>query len=98
MALSNDEVLSLMAGSRTKGSYDDALAKFIKSDEPGVNPREEWPSMFGEKNANTLAQGFTNAIRRVKTDEADQIKVINRDGDVFVIHLGRVHAAQTVAA
>ena len=89
MGLTPQEIQSLMAKKRTKGLYEEKLTfLYSDSDEAGVDVKEQWPVEFGQKNATTLYQGFTNAAK--KLDLEDAVDVINRDGHVFILVKTRV--------
>lgn len=88
MPLSQDKILELYANRRTKGLYEEKLAEKNATDEPGFDPREDYPALFGKKNATTLYQGFRNAAE--KLDLEDQVEVIQRDGNVFILFKSRV--------
>ena len=77
----------LMGESRQRNTYGPKLIEFINSDEAGINPAEAWPLEFGKKNASTLYQGFLTAAK--KAEVADQIRLLQNDGNVFILHKER---------
>ena len=83
MALSADKIAELYANKRTKGLYVEKLTELMESDEPGVDPAEEWPMDFGKKNPTTLYQGFRNAAETLKIE--DKVDVVQREGSVFIL-------------
>ena len=99
MALSKERIAELYGNRRVKGLYEERLTFLMtESDEPGIDPAEEWPMDFttispenGErvsKNASTLYQGFNNAAKKLGI--TDQLDVIQRDGSVFILVKSRV--------
>jgi hypothetical protein len=81
----------LMGESRQRNTYGPKLLDFINSDEAGINPAEAWPLEFGKKNASTLYQGFLTAAK--KAEVADQIRILQNDGSVFILHKERAGLA-----
>jgi hypothetical protein len=81
----------LMGESRQRNTYGPKLVEFIASDEAGINPAEAWPLEFGKKNASTLYQGFLTAAK--KAEVADQIRILQNDGSVFILHKERAGLA-----
>ena len=104
MPISKEKLAELYANKRTKGVYEAKLSIFLESDEPGVDPAEDWPLEFTTidpeskerkpKNATTLYQGFRNAAEKLGVlfsaeNPEGVIDVVQRDGSVFVIHTKR---------
>ena len=69
--------------------------EFINSDEAGINPAEAWPMEFGKKQASTLYQGFLTAAK--KADVANDIRILQNDGNVFLLHKERAAVLAGVA-
>lgn len=86
MPLDKDFINSLLAD--TRGKYKMKLQEFIASDEPVVNPREAWPTMFGEANSSAMYQSFNLAIKSLNGD-AGNIVLKQRDGELYILHTGR---------
>jgi len=92
MALSPEKIAELLANKRTKGLYEDKLHGLMtESDEPGIDPAEEWPLDFGTKSATTMYQGFRNAAEKLKV--ADQVDILQRDNHVFILVKSRIELA-----
>lgn len=87
MPLDNATIQALYATRRTKGQYEDLLVEFLNSDENGFSVKDDHP-MLADKTASTLYQGFRNAAEKLEVSKV--IDVINRDGQVFVLHTERV--------
>lgn len=88
MPLDKDFIESLLAN--TKGKYELKLKEFVdNSDEPVINPREAWPAMFAEASTSAMYQSFNNARKKLN-GEGEDIKILSRDGEVFIMHTGRV--------
>ena len=85
---------SLMAGSRNHNAYGPKLVEFCESDEAGVNVAETWPEFKG-KLATTLYQGFRTAASKAELDNT--VRILNRDGQVYLLHIERVALAQAAA-
>jgi hypothetical protein len=90
MGLSNDKILALYSDRRQKGIYGARLGEAIESDEAAFNPREAWPLDFSKKSATTLYQGFRNAADKLDKGIAEDIDVIQRDGEVYVCFKSRI--------
>lgn len=89
MGLTPEQIAGLMAKKRTKGLYEEKLTfLYSDSDEAGVDVAETWPVEFGQKNATTLYQGFSNAAK--KLDMEDAVDIVNRDGHVYILVKTRV--------
>jgi hypothetical protein len=87
VGLSAEDIERLMGESRQRNTYGPKLLDFLNSDEAGINPAEAWPLEFGKKNASTLYQGFLTAAK--KAEVADQIRILQNDGKVFILHVER---------
>lgn len=92
-------------GKKSKhGFYGPALVKFVNSEEVAINPREVWPNVLGDVDANspnTIAQGFRNAAKAAKINiengHEDQVLTITQVGnEVFIIHNERAQTWQTL--
>lgn len=100
--LSNAAIAELLGKKHKKGFYGPALAKFVKSDEIAINPREVWPLQLGDKEENavtTIAQGFRNAAKaaNIELKGEDAILTITQIGEeVFIIHNERANTWQTL--
>jgi len=92
MGLTLEQIMELQSKKRIKGLYEDKLYDLMnKSDEPGIDPAEEWPLDFGQKQASTLYQGFRNAAEKLQI--ADQVEILQRDNHVFILVKSRVALA-----
>lgn len=90
--LSSEKIRELYENKRTKGLYEEKLNLLMtKSDEPGIDPAEEWPIDFGKKSATTMYQGFRNAAEKLKVD--DQVDILARDGHVYILVKSRIELA-----
>lgn len=89
MALTNDEVLALLAKGRVKGQYEDSLKEFEDSDDIAVNPKEAWPMLYKTKELSALYQGFINAKKKMN-GHGEHIRVMKRDEEVFLINMDKV--------
>lgn len=87
--LSDDFIKQLLGSSKTKGQYLTCLKEFVDSDEPIVNPREAWPLLFADKKASAMYQSFNNAKTKMN-GQGENIRIINRDDEVFIMHTHRV--------
>jgi hypothetical protein len=87
MGLTAEQIQGLYAKRRVKGLYALRLNELMESDEPGVDPMEQWPVDFGGKNATTIYQGFRNAAEKLGYSlEADgQLDIMQRDEHVFIL-------------
>lgn len=86
------QIQELMGKGRLRGAYHDKFEDFINSDESAVDVAEAWPLEFGQKVATTLYQGFNNVVS--KAGLGDTVKVINREGKVYLVHMERYGAQQ----
>lgn len=85
--LDASQIAALLGKTRQKGRYIEVLNEFIESGEMGVSVKQTWPE-FAEKKEATLKQGFDSAKDHKDAAEgADQIKVVNNEGDTFLINL-----------
>ena len=93
--LDRDAINEILAGSRGRNAYGPKLVTFCnESDEPAIEPAEVWKPEFGSKKATALYQGFLTAAKAAEVHESQDgpIKVINRDGKVYLFHMERVAA------
>lgn len=91
MALSREQVESLLSGTRTKGQYITYLNEFIESGEEGECANEKWVDL-AQKKAATLKQGFESAKdNKLAHEDAQYVKVImsgdKEDAKVYLINL-----------
>src|SRR4051812_37553757 len=94
MALTAEQINSLLGQSRTKGIYLSRLNQFLESGDQGVCAHEEWPTDFGEKSDSTVKQGFTNAMNSKNAgDGAKNVRVINNEGKTYLINAGSPEGA-----
>jgi hypothetical protein len=93
MPLTIDEVNDLLANTKTKGAYRQAVEDFIDSDEIAVNPAETWPELFGNKTATAMYQSFNNAIQKMN-GAAEQVELRKREDAVYLLHKGRIQLAK----
>jgi hypothetical protein len=85
MGLTQDQVNSLLANTRSKGQYASALTEFIASADQGVCVTDEWAE-FEDKKPATLKQGFDNAINSKNAPEgASGVRVIANDDKVYLV-------------
>jgi hypothetical protein len=85
MALTPEQIQSLLGKTRVKGDYVMKLNAFDASGEQGVNVSETWPELAGKK-ATTLKQGFENAKQNKDFNgNKDSIRVISNDDLVYLI-------------
>lgn len=92
MGLSSEKIAELYANKRTKGLYEERFNELMtESDEPGIDPAEEWPLDFGKKSATTMYQGFRNAAEKLGC--MDQVDILQRDNHVFILVKSRVELA-----
>lgn len=82
-----DFINKLMVSGNKRNQYGPKVVDFDNSDEGGVNVVSAWPE-FAEKSPETLYQGFMNAVKKAKLEEV--IFVRKHDGNVFLLHQGRV--------
>lgn len=92
-AIGNDQIAELLAKSRQRGQYDEALKNFIKSSEVGIMVSLTEGPFQGKKPA-SVKTGFVGATRRPKSDtdatlangpEAKHVRVIQDDDKVFLV-------------
>lgn len=86
-SLDNDFIKNLYAGRKERYIYDECLNTVMQSDEPGVPVKATFEKL-AEKSTTTIVQGFKNAAKRLKC--TDQIGVIARDDEVYVMVTSRV--------
>jgi len=87
MALTPDQIASLLASTRTKGQYAEFLGEFLASGESGVNANEQWVAISGKK-ATTVKQGFESAKdKKDAPDDARYVKVLVSEDQVYLINL-----------
>jgi hypothetical protein len=91
VGLDQETISKLMGESRQRNTYGPKLMEFINSDEAGINPADAWPVEFGKKNASTLYQGFLTAAK--KANVANDIRILQNDGNVFLLHKERASVA-----
>lgn len=94
--LDPSDVLGLLAQARGRNAYGPKLMAFIESDEAGVNVAEVWPEFAG-KIATTLYQGFRTAREKAQIEDG-VVTILNRDGQVYLIHNERAHLLAAEAA
>jgi hypothetical protein len=87
--LSPDLVAKLLSEGRGRNQYQPRLAQFMESDEPGVDPKEEWAEFRGKK-ATTLYQGFRTAAEAAGV--LDDIIIRKVENDLFILHKARAAA------
>jgi len=106
MALSKERIAELYGNRRVKGLYEERLTFLMtESDEPGIDPAEEWPMDFAVVKTTTNPDGTTTQERVSKSASTlyqgfnnaakklgitDQLDVIQRDGSVFILVKSRV--------
>lgn len=99
MGLTNEQILGIYAKRRTKGQYTGMLDEFLTSGENGVSVKEEWATQLGEKKANTLKQGFENALEKKDAPEgSDKVDVIVDGENVYLINRAIVEVPEAAAA
>jgi hypothetical protein len=92
--LSAEQINALMAGSRTKGQYSEALGTFLESGEAGVSVDEAFPHLAG-KNAGSVKQGFDGARTKKDAPEgADQVRVIKQGDTVYLLNQALIAGAE----
>ena len=85
MALTPEQIQTLLGKTRIKGDYVMKLNAFDASGEQGVSVSETWPDLAGKK-ATTLKQGFENAKQNKDfKGNADTIRVISNDDLVYLV-------------
>jgi hypothetical protein len=88
--------------------YEQYFIDFLKSDEGGVNVKEQWPDLAVKK-ASSLKQGFDGLKDKATfkeqlveagfpEDAADTVSVIANDEQVYLINLNKVEVAPTETA
>jgi hypothetical protein len=108
--LTQEEIRQILQKRRRRGVYEQYLIEFLKSNEAGVNVKEQWPDLAVKK-ASSLKQGFDGlkdkatfkeqlAESGLSEDAAEQVSVIANDEQVFLINVPMVEAApaETTAA
>jgi len=87
MALTPDQIASLLASTRTKGQYAEFLGEFLASGESGVNANDEWVAIR-DKKASTIKQGFESAKdKKDAPEDAQYVKVLVSEDKVYLINL-----------
>lgn len=87
MALTPEQIQTLLGKTRIKGDYVMKLNAFDASGEQGVSVSETWPDLAGKK-ATTLKQGFENAKQNKDfKGNADTIRVISNDDLVYLVRV-----------
>jgi hypothetical protein len=99
--LSQDKINEVLGKKHQKGWYGPALMEFLKSEEIGINPKEEWPIQLGDKGAAAIAQAFKNACDRagIKHDKDDPnavITIMTSKDEVFILHNERLRLWQAL--
>ena len=84
--ISPEDLQALLSKSRSKGQYDDELAKFWDSGEAGVQV-DLTQGAFQGKKPQTIKTGFENASKRESAPEgaAKSLQVIVSDENVYLI-------------
>lgn len=84
-------ISKLMSSGRAVNAYGPKLAEFVESDEPGIDPREQWSLEFSGKKTSTLYQGFMTAVKAAELQ--DVILVKQYDGGCYLLHKERAAVA-----
>ena len=85
MALTPEQIQTLLGKTRVKGDYVMKLTAFDASGEQGISVSDTWPELAGKK-ATTLKQGFENAKQNKDfTGDKNAIRVISNNDVVYLI-------------
>jgi hypothetical protein len=101
--LTQEQIRQILQTRRRRGVYEQYLIEFLKSNEAGVNVKEEWPDLAVKK-ASSLKQGFDGLKDKATfkeqlkeagfpEDAADNVSVIANDEQVFLINVPMVELA-----
>lgn len=86
MAMTADQIQTLLQGTRQKGQYLGYLNEFLASGEAGVCANEQWIALK-DKKATTISQGFKNAKdNKAAADGSENVLVLSNDDKVYLIN------------
>lgn len=94
-ALTSDQITELLASSRSRGEYDQYLKEFMESGDPGRLVERDGGILAGKTEDQTKV-GLENAKKRTNDagelvhKGANLIKVIKKEGQVYVIDTSKV--------
>ena len=100
-------IAELIAGSRGRNMYGPKLVEFCDSDEPAIDVVEAWPMEFNGKESTTLYQGFRLAAEKAQLLGVAEngkpaipavLRIVQRNGNVYLLHNERVSLVQAQAA
>jgi hypothetical protein len=101
--LTQEQIRQILAKRRKRGIYEQYFLDFLKSDEGGINVREQWPDL-NERKAASLKQGFDGLKDKATfkeqleeagftLEDAEMVNVIANDEQVYLINLRKVEAS-----
>lgn len=95
--ITDEDLASILAGSKQRGQYDEALMNFYKGEATAVRVSKADGSQFaGDRKAISIKTGFEGALKRAKEGKKGDwekfelptdynVRVINQKEDVYLV-------------